>query len=50
MKTKKKFLNYCHDNAFFGIIQETHLGEMSPGFLVLEGHMRIAFDNDLYLK
>lgn len=32
MKTKKKFLNYCHDNAFFGIIQETHLGEMSPGF------------------
>lgn len=23
---------------------------MSPGFLVLEGHMRIAFDNDLYLK
>lgn len=52
MKTKKNFLNYCHDNAFFGIIQEkeTHLGEMSPGFLVLEGHMRIAFDNDLYLK
>lgn len=31
MKTKKKFLNYYHDNAFFGIIQETHLGEMSPG-------------------
>lgn len=21
MKTKKNFLNYCHDNAFFGIIQ-----------------------------
>lgn len=23
MKTKKKFLNYCHDNAFFGIIHNT---------------------------
>ena len=43
MKTKKNFLNYCHDNAFFGIIQETHLGEMSPVFLSFGGTYENSF-------
>lgn len=32
MKIIKNSYNYCHNGDFFGIIQETHLGEMSPGF------------------
>lgn len=43
MKTKKNFLNYCHDNAFFCIIQETHLGEMSPGFFSFGGTYENSF-------
>ena len=42
-ENKKIFLNYCHDNAFFGIIQETHLGEMSPGFFIFGGTYENSF-------